>query len=191
MLKALSLTGVTMLCGCGLISFPVTTDPETSTVDGQALCPDVDIVSVLPDALAQPVKDLVALLVQGAFDSLGSEITSEIEARDTGPVSKITMKSVTLEQDPTPAGATVTNSMGFMSALTVHLEAVGEFPAIEVAWADDIPEDATIIEMTVDDSIDINPYIEQGAEVRVTPSLRTCPREDVRITTTMRVLVFI
>ncbi len=188
LLSLLSLLSLFFLAGCGL-TIPITVETDPSTIDGNALCLDPELMDVLPETLTQPIESAMSTTLDLAFDLLGPEISAEVEAQDTGPVSAIVPVAIVLSQVDPPADPGPVDSLGFLSSLVITLEATGDLPEVELARAEDIPDDATRIVFDVNEDLDLNPYIEAGISLSVAPSLKTCPQEDVAFATELSVEV--
>ncbi|MBN2799298.1 MAG: hypothetical protein JXX28_09150 [Deltaproteobacteria bacterium] len=177
-----------LLSACTL-SFPVSVETAPTVIEGNLLCPDPSLAELLPSVLEAPVVDVTRAVLQGAFDLLGPEIEDQVDAQANGPAKEAYLTALTLTQSPVPASPQPTDSLGFLAGLEVEVVGASGLPRRTVAWAEDIPEDAVTIALIVDDTLNLQPYLEQGAEVSASPLLRTCPREDVQLSTSARVRV--
>lgn len=169
-----------LMMGCSL-NVPVSVESEPITVEGNLLCPDPGLAEVLPDSLQTPVLSLIQRGVQGAFDLLGTEIEAAIAAQDTGPAKHVTLREVTLLQSDPPDAPSAANSLGFLEGLDLDLDEV------RMAWAQEIPEATTSLSLEHDPETDLLPALDAGAVVRATPTLRSCPRQDITLTVAVEV----
>ena len=136
---ALVLTAL-QLVGCGIADFDVSQPIPAETVQG----------SPLPGPLAAlfPIP-------------LSLDLSQQIKSMDTGPISSVTLKSLTL---------TITSSgadWSFVDEIDVYVASTqsgSSLPMVEIAHVTS-PGSVTTLTFVVDASVNLNPYIDEGSEV--------------------------
>ena len=166
-----------LLPACGL-TVPITVEGGEQQVEGNGLCPDPSQAEALPAGLQGPAQEMLALSLQGAFDNLAPEIASTIEAQDTGPVQEVRLTFLELTQQGAPSDPEAINSLGFLTDLVLSVDS-SELGPITVARAHGISVGATQITFAIEPGVDLEPYVSGGLTLTVDPELRTCPRQDV------------
>ena len=175
-----------LFVGCDL-TIPIEVETDPTTIDGNPLCVDTELLDVLPDSLSEPVTDMFSSVLQVVFDTLVPEIESAVDSQNTGPVADISLTTLVVRQDSPPSDPGPSNSLGFLSSMVLTLGSVGDLPAVELGRVEDIPDNATRLDFVVNPELNLNPYIEAGLSVMVEPELKTCPQDDVVVTTLLAV----
>jgi hypothetical protein len=144
---------IAALAGCGVADFDISQPIPSQTVQG----------SPLPG----PLASLFAV-------PLNLDISQQIKAMNTGPISSVTLKSLEL---------TITSSGGdwsFVNEIDVTVSSTKSgtsLPKVEISHVTS-PGKVTVMNFTVDTSVDLNPYINEGSEVDGT-STGNAPAESV------------
>lgn len=135
-----------MLAGCGVADFDIEQDvPEQR---------------ILGNSLPQPIGGLLSI-------PLDIDITAEIEAMDTGPVDSISLSELRLEITDTERPAGDTDTWEFVTSIQVFVRSTkpdSNLSRLEIATKE-FPGAVERFNFTVDESIDLKPYIEEGAVV--------------------------
>jgi|ETNmetMinimDraft_26_1059896.scaffolds.fasta_scaffold06030_3 hypothetical protein len=167
-----------LLGGC---TFEMTSESEPTTVVGNPICPDPAFMDLLPAEAVDYVELGMSIGIQIAFEELMGSVEDRMDEEETGPAQTIYPRAMRLEQRNPPDDPTYANSLGFQKGLRIFLADPGgtDLETVELGWAEDIPEYATTIKLTVDETLDIKPYIDARAATLSEPTLRSCNREDV------------
>ncbi len=164
--------------GC---TFEMTSESLPTTLAGNPICPDPALMDLLPDEAVDYVELGMSIGIQIAFEELMGSVEDRMDEEETGPAQTIYPRAMRLEQRNPPDDPTYANSLGFQKGLRIFLADPGgtDLETVELGWAEDIPEYATTIKLTVDETLDIKPYIDARAATLSEPTLRSCNREDV------------
>jgi hypothetical protein len=111
---------------------------------------------------------------------LDLDLSAEIKKRATGPIDSVTLKTLTLSITDTDRGAGDTDDWSFVEEIRVYVKsslAGSSLPRAEIASALS-PGAVTTIEFSVDGSVDLQPYVEQGSIVE-SAGRGTLPADDV------------
>jgi len=139
-LRSAFLLVVVHLAACGITDFDLTQPVPSQSVPG----------SPLPGPLASvfPIP-------------LDLDISQQIKSMDTGPISSVTLKSLTLMT--TSSGS----DWSFVTEIDVYVSSTksgSTLPRIEIAHVTS-PGPTTQLSFDVDASVDLDPYINEGSEV--------------------------
>jgi hypothetical protein len=164
--------------GC---TFEMTSESEPTTLAGNPMCPDPALMELLPAEAVDYVELGMSIGIQIAFEELMGSVEDRMEEESTASAQAIYPRAMRLEQRNVPDDPTYANSLGFQRGLRIFLADPGgtDLETVELGWAEDIPEYATTIKLTVDETLDIKPYIDARAATFSEPALRSCNREDV------------
>ncbi|MEQ8458912.1 MAG: hypothetical protein RLO52_09225 [Sandaracinaceae bacterium] len=123
-------------------------------------------------------------LLGGFFElpiPLEVDLASETAARDTGPAQAVRLTALTLDITPTAEEAGDTDDFGFVDSIEIFVESResgSDLPRVRVANVSAVPDGARQIAFETDTSVDLRPYINEGA--RLTSSAEgTVPPDDV------------
>ena len=152
-MKLVCMASFTVLAACGIADFDISQPIPAQTIPG----------SPLPGPLAQlfPIP-------------LNVDISQQIAAMDTGPIDSVTLKSLTL---------TITSTgqdWSFVTEIDVYASSTKSgttLPKVEIAHVTS-PGNVTTLVFTVDGSVNIKPYIDEGSEVDG-ESMGETPQQDV------------
>ncbi len=148
-----------LLAGCGVADFEVEQEvPEQR---------------ILGNSLPQPIGELLPI-------PLDIDITAELEAMDTGPIDRIVLSELRLEITDTERPAGDTDTWEFVTSIQVFVRSTKpdtNLPRYEIAKKD-FPGSVDSFTFSVDASIDLEPYIEEGAVVD-TVGRGNVPADDV------------
>jgi hypothetical protein len=138
-MKLVTVLLTSQLAACGITDFNVTQPVPSQTVPR----------SPLPGPLAAVFPIPLAL-----------DISQQIKSMDTGPISSVTLNSLTL----TIMSA---GDWSFVSEIDVYVSSTksgSTLPRVEIAHVTS-PGPVTTLSFDVDASVDLNPYINEGSEV--------------------------
>lgn len=150
----LALTPVLASCA-GIGSFSFTEESEETTIQG----------------------DQTGLGLGDAFGSLdlNIDLEEELEARDASGADEVNLTAMTLHVTEDSDGQT----FDFLSSLDVVADADG-LSERQIATIDDVPEGRSSIDLDVDETVDLKPYIEEGMTLR-TEAEGNIPDEDTTV----------
>ena len=164
------------ILACGLISFDLDQEIAENTVKGiDLLNPALDANTFFP-----PI-------------ALNLNLDQEIAARETGPASAAYLKSVTLEiTDKAKSNPADEDSFDFFQELQIFIEAKnGSLPKKKVAWVKDFSAKSTVLNLTVDETVDLLPYINAGSKISCAAGGLFPPQDDVsykgKLTVTVKI----
>jgi hypothetical protein len=148
-----------VLSGCGVADFDIHQMLVEQTVTGSAL----------PGPLAAlfPVP-------------LSFDISQKIKEMETGPIDSVTLTSLKLSITATARPSGDTDDWSFVESIHVFVKSSKSgttLPRIEIAKVMN-PGAVTTMTFDVDDSVDINPYVNEGSIVEG-ESAGTVPDDDV------------
>ncbi len=139
------------ILACGIISFDLEQPIKEVTVKGVDLTnPSMDANTLFPPM------------------SMNLDLDKEIAARDTGPAKSAHLKELTLEITNTAKnGASDEDSFDFFKELHIVINGKNgsNLPPKKIAWIKDFSPKSTTLNLTVDDSIDLLPYINEGGKI--------------------------
>ena len=141
-----------LLVGCGAADFDIHQPIPAQTVPGSALPGPLASIFPIP---------------------LSLDLSQQIKAMETGPISGVTLASLTL---------TITSSgdWSFVDHIDVTVSSTksgSTLPTIEIAHVDS-PGSVTVLHFTVDSDVNLDPYINEGSEVDGN-GMGTTPQMDV------------
>ena len=132
--------------GCGIADFDIEQPIPEQRVQGSGLPTPLAALFPLP---------------------LDLDLSAEIEKRTTGPIDSVSLASLTLSITPTDQGPGDTDDWGFVDEIRVFVASSrtdSSLPRLEIA-STVAPGAVTTIEFTVDDSVNLQPYVEEGSVV--------------------------
>lgn len=148
-----------LVAGCGVADFEINQDvPEQR---------------ILGNSLPQPIGGLLPI-------PLDIDVTAEIEAMETGPIDSISLSELRLEITDTERPAGDTDDWEFVTSIQVFVRSTKpdtNLSRYEIAKKD-FPGPVERFNFVVDESIDLAPYIEEGAVVE-TVGRGNVPSDDV------------
>lgn len=147
------------LGGCSITDFDVEQPIAEQTVQG----------SNIPGPLAElfPIP-------------LDLDLTAKIKERDTGPIGTITLSNLSLTITATSMKSGDTDDWSFVDKIDVYVESTKSgtsLAKVKIATASS-PGAVQTIKFTVDDTVNIKPYIDEGSKVESSGSGRV-PADDV------------
>jgi hypothetical protein len=150
---------VPLVAACGIADFDVGQDIPEQHVPG----------SSIPGPLAAlfPVP-------------INLDISSQIKARNTGPINSVTLSSLALTITSTDKPSGDTDDWSFVTHIDVYLESTkagSSLPRVKIATADR-PGAVQTMAFDVDESVNLKSYIDEGSKVDSTGS-GTAPSDDV------------
>ena len=182
---AISVLVVTLGAAMGACSFEVTDESDPTLLEGNPLCPSAEMLDAIPDEMLEYVQMGIGVGFQLAFDAMMGSIEDEMDDRSTGPARSVHPVSMKMVQQNHPDSPNLTNTLGFQSGLEIFLEPPVGAPldTAKLFWAEDIPQNAEVIEFEVNADLDMLPYMDRDSITSSVPTLRTCNREDVMYVT--------
>jgi hypothetical protein len=147
--RSLAVLVTLALLGCGLVSFDVDQDIPAQTIPGSPLA------AVLPAG---------ASLFQLP---LNIDINAATQGHGTGPARSANLKSLTLTV--TAPSAAPGNNFDFLDSIQIIISASGQSDQ-EIAQLSPVSKGQTTISITPDPGVDLLPYINAGATIKVTAS---------------------
>ncbi len=127
---------------------------------------DFDIEQPIPEQRVQG-SGLPAPLAALFPLPLDLDLSAEIKERTTGPIDSVSLTALTLSITPTDQAAGDTDDWSFVDEIRVFVassKAGTSLPRVEIA-STAAPGAVTTIEFTVDSSINLKPYVEEGSVV--------------------------
>jgi hypothetical protein len=152
---------LTVLPGCGLISFDIERDLPEQRVNGS----------------------IVSMLLDGLIDNpipMEIDLEQEIAARDAGVACGATLTSLTFSITPSSIGAADQDDFDFVEGITIHVESSRSstsLPRRTLADLDPVPRGATTLALNPS-GVDLLPYIEEGAVI-TSAARGSSPPDDV------------
>ena len=147
------------LGGCGIADFDVDQPIPEQTIAGSSL--------------PGPLASLFPL-------PLNLDISQQIKARDTGPIGSVTMSSLDLTITATARPQGDTDDWSFVDSVDVFVESTKSgtaLPKVKIATVSH-PGAVQTMSFTIDQSVDLKPYIDEGTKVD-TMGMGTAPPDDV------------
>lgn len=147
-----------------------------------ATCSDVDNVVVEADGRAQipeggVLEELLGDLDFAGFDDI--DITQAQEFENQGytedQIDSVRLETVTLTVS-TPAGG----NFDFLDSIAFFVEAEGE-ERVEIARLDPVPMGESVVELEVDGSVELRPYVVADAMTVTTEASGTRPEDDTTV----------
>ena len=140
---------------------------------------DFDLDQSLPEQVVQgsPVPGPLAALFPLP---LNLDLASQIKAHDTGPIDSVTLSSLTLNITKTDEPAGDSDDWSFVSQVDVYVESTKSgttLPKVKIASVD-APGAVQTMTFTVDESVNLKPYVDEGSKVDSSGS-GTVPPDDV------------
>ena len=171
-----------MMFGC---TFEVTSESEPQLLEGNPICPSAEMLDLIPEEALQYVQLGIGFGIQMAFEAMMGAIEDEMEEEDTGPARSIHPREMKMVQQNHPDDPNLTNTLGFQRGLEIYLDPPVDAPLdrAKLAWVEDIPQNAEVIQLEVDESLDMLPYMDWDATTVSIPDLRTCNNTDILFVT--------
>lgn len=135
-----------LLAACGGLGFDVDQDVPEQTIEG----------SPLPGPLAQ----LFPL-------PLEVDLSAKIKAQETGPIDRVTLRSLHLDVTATARPAGDADDWGFVQHVDLYVESRQEgstLPRLKVATVD-APGQVARLEFVPVEGVNLLPYVDQGARL--------------------------
>lgn len=132
--------------GCGIADFDIEQPIPEQRVQGSGLPAPLAALFPLP---------------------LDLDLSAEIQKRTTGPIDSVNLTSLTLTITPTDRGSGDTDDWSFVDEIRVFVAssmAGSNLPRVEIA-STVAPGAVTTIEFTVEASVNLQPYVEEGSVV--------------------------
>ena len=166
------------LSGC---TFEITSESEPQVLEGNPICPSAEMLDLIPDEALEYVQFGISIGIQLAFEAMMGAIEAEMDEEDTGPARSIHPREMKMVQQNHPDNPNLTNTLGFQRGLEIYLEPPVDAPLdrARLAWVEDIPQNAEVIQLEVDESLDMLPYMDWDATTVSVPDLRTCNNTDI------------
>lgn len=147
------------LVGCGVADFDIDEPILEQTVPGSPLPGPLAVLFPIP---------------------LDVNISAKIKEMETGPIDSVTLKALRLTITPTGVASGDTDDWAFVDEIHVFVKSNKSgttLPRVEIASVMN-PGAVQTLEFTVNDDIDINPYVNEGSTVEGESS-GTAPPDDV------------
>ncbi len=135
--------------GCGIADFDIEQPIPEQRVQGSGLPAPLAALFPLP---------------------LDLDLSAEIKKRTTGPIDSVSLTALTLSITPTDQSTGDTDDWSFVDEIRVFVAssmAGSSLPRLEIAGTT-APGAVTTIEFTVDASVNLQPYVEEGSVVEST-----------------------
>lgn len=148
-----------LLGGCGIADFDVDQPVPEQTIAGSSLPGPLAALFPLP---------------------LNLDISQQIKAHDTGPIDRVAMSSLELTITDTARPSGDTDDWSFVDSVDVFIESTKTgttLPKVKIASVSH-PGAVQTMSFTVDGSINLKPYIDEGTKVD-TMGMGTAPPDDV------------
>ena len=156
-----------MLAMCAGASLLTSCDPLDFTID-----------QAIPEQMIQ--GSAVPAVLSGVFAiPLNVNISSQIAAQATGTIHSVTIDDLELDITKTDEPTGDTDDWSFITHVTVTLKSTKTgttLPAVTIGTVDGSASQKLIF--TVDSTIDVKPYIDEGGEIDA-PGSGTQPTDDV------------
>lgn len=149
------------LAGCGLGRFDVSRDFAEEMVPGSPL-----------GGLLGPISIPIPITI---------DLAAETEARHTGPVQHVRLEALSLTITATDLPPGDHDDFSFIDSIDIYLESTASgssLPRQRVARAQSIAAGTTNLELATDATVDLKPYIEEGARLTANASGHA-PPDDV------------
>jgi hypothetical protein len=133
--------------GCGIVSFDVSQDVPTQTVQGSPLG------GILPGFLSAPFPITI-------------DVKQETAKRSTGPARSANLKQVEFRITSPDAG-----TFDFVDEIHIFVESSmsgSSLPKVEIANLKPVPKGQKTIDLTIVPNVDLLPYINEGAVISAT-----------------------
>jgi hypothetical protein len=143
------------LAGCGIADFDVDQPVPEQVVQG----------SGIPTPLASLFPIPISL-----------DLSSQIKKQTTGPIGTITLSKLTLSITATDMPSGDTDDWSFVTDITVFVSS-DALPKVQIASISN-PGAVQSFDFTVDESVDLKPYVDAGAVVE-SEGHGTAPTDDV------------
>lgn len=111
---------------------------------------------------------------------LSLDLEAAIRQHDTGPIDRIALTSLTLDVTATARPAGDVDDWAFVDSVEVFVRSTRDgstLPRVRIAHAA-APGAVTTLRFAIDDGVDLQPYVDQGAAVETSAS-GTQPTDDV------------
>lgn len=148
-----------LFAGCGIADFDVDQPVPEQTIAGSSLPGPLAALFPLP---------------------LSLDISQQIKAHDTGPIDSVVMSSLELTITDTARPAGDTDDWSFVDSVDVFIESTKSgttLPKVKIATVSH-PGPVQTMSFTIDQSINLKPYIDEGTKVD-TMGMGTAPPDDV------------
>lgn len=148
-----------VLGGCGIADFDIDQPVPEQVIAGSGLPGPLGALFPLP---------------------LNLDISQQIKAHDTGPIDSVTLSSLELTITATDAPAGDTDDWSFVDQVDVFVESTKSgttLPKAKIATVSH-PGAVQTMTFTVDESVNLKPYIDEGTKVD-TQGSGTAPSDDV------------
>jgi hypothetical protein len=158
-MRSLALVLCVAAAGCGIADFDVDQPVPEQMIQGSGIPGPLAALFPLP---------------------LNLDLTQQIKAHDTGPIDSVTMSSLTLTITPTDVAPGDTDDWGFVDQVDVYIESTKSgtaLPKVKIATISH-PGAVQTMSFTIDESINLKPYIDEGTKVDTMGS-GTAPPDDV------------
>lgn len=119
------------------------------------------------------------------------DLQQRLEEQDATGAKGVYLEGLNLEITPTHEPGEDQDNFDFIKKVDVYIESSKEestLKRIKIAWLDDVPSDQKLVSFTVDDSIDLKPYVEEGLTL-TTEGTGYFPEDDTSFiaSTTLRI----
>jgi hypothetical protein len=151
--------GLILLAGCGVADFDIEQPIVEQRVQGSPLPGPLALLFPLP---------------------LDVNIAQKIQEMETGPIDSVTLSKLTLTITATAMASGDTDTWSFVDDIHVFVQSTKSgtaLPRVEIANVH-APGSVTTLTFTVEDDVDLQPYVEEGSLVSGESSGRL-PEDDV------------
>lgn len=146
--------------GDGVITFTVTKDSDEQVVEGSN----------------NPIDDFVP------FDSPFSfniNLEQQLQKRDAKGAKRVELRGLKMLVTETKMPAGDTDNFDFLDSIEFYVDSENQ-ERQRLAWLTDVPQGKQTLDLNVDDSINLKPYIEEGMSLK-TSAEGTPPDDDTSI----------
>ena len=154
-----SLIALALLAGCGIADFDLDQPVPEQVIAGSGIPAPLAALFPLP---------------------LSLDLTAQIKAHDTGPIDSVTLTALSLTITDTDRSAGDTDDWSFVDHVDVYVESTkrgSALPKVKIASVSS-PGAVQTMTFTVDTSVNLKPYVDEGSKVDSTGS-GTVPTDDV------------
>ncbi|MBI4512164.1 MAG: hypothetical protein HY698_21200 [Deltaproteobacteria bacterium] len=148
-----------LITGCGIADFDVEQHIPEQVIEGSA----------------------VAGFIGAFFDfPITLEIKSEIDARETGPIDSVTLKSLVLKVTPTKVGPSDSDDWSFLDSVDIFIKSKlegSQLPEKKIATAQK-PGAVQSFPLAPVDGVNLIPYLNEGSEMTAVAK-GNAPSDDV------------
>jgi hypothetical protein len=137
----------------GLVGFSFTEESAEATVDGRPAVPlDLPLADFFP-----PMR-------------LDVDLQEELASRDTGPAKGVFLTDLSMEITDTAVSVDDEDNFDFIDSVDVFVESTMQGTELErrkIATLADVPEGQTTVDFTVEEDVNLKPYVDEGVRLTI------------------------